>query len=288
MKPLSPILLLLCVPAAAEAQLIQHGLILDLDPDKAVAVEDGDRVVKWTNQVTSFVAKDFVKRDEGRAEPGSGRPTLKQSVPAIGGHAAIVFRRQELVNHEEDAFDHLLTGSGYTWFAVIKVYEQIEQLKDVNSFFGNLRNGGKYEGIWGNITDDRRVWIGSRNAITFGRWDQNNPMVLAPKPLEKNQYYVVAGRMGAGTGQVEIELFINDPVPVASKPFPVNPEANSSKLAIGQERDATNHPGKESFDGELARFLMYERPLTDDELKRMLKYLRHAYKIPSLPDPTVR
>jgi 7,8-dihydropterin-6-yl-methyl-4-(beta-D-ribofuranosyl)aminobenzene 5'-phosphate synthase len=25
----------------------------------------------------------------------------------------LVFRRQELVNHDEDAFDHLLTGSGY-------------------------------------------------------------------------------------------------------------------------------------------------------------------------------
>jgi len=76
--------------------------------------------------------------------------------------------------------------------------------------------------------------------------------------------------MGAGTGKVLIELFVNGPRPVASKPFPVNPAADSSKLAIGQERDATNHPGKESFDGEVARFLVYERPLTDDELKQML------------------
>lgn len=272
--------LLLFFAATADAQVVDKGLILDLDADKGVVVEDGDRVVKWTNQVASFAAKDFVKRNKGRKEPGSGRPTLKKSVAAIGGHDTLVFKRQELVNHEEDAFDHLLTGSGYTWFAAMCVHKQVVQLKDVNSFFGNLRNGGMYEGIWGNVTDENRVWIGSRNAITFGRWDENNPMVLAPKPLKENRYYVVAGRMGAGTGMVQIEVFINDSQPVASKPFPVNPAANSSKLAIGQERDATNHPGKESFDGELARFLVYERPLTDDEMKQTLVFLKKTYAIP--------
>ena len=280
MKTMCRVLLLFCVAAAAEAQVVEKGLILDLDADKGVEVEDGDRVVKWTNQVAGFTAKDFLKRDKGRQEPGSGRPTLKKSVAAIGGHNTLIFKRQELVNHEEDAFDHLLTGSGYTWFAVISVHKQVVQLKDVNSFFGNLKNGGNYEGIWGNLTDDNRVWIGARNGITFGRWDHNNPMVLAPEPLKENQYHVVAGRMGAGTGEVQIEIFINKPQPVASKPFPVSPEANSSKLAIGQERDATNHPGKESFDGEIARFLVYERPLTDDELEKTLSHLKETYAIP--------
>ena len=152
-------------------------------------------------------------------------------------------------------------------------------MKDVHSFFGNLKNSGMYEGIWGNVTDDNRVWIGSRNGITFGRWDGNNPMVLAPKPLEEDRYYIVAGRMGAGTGEVQIELFINEPQAVTTKPFPVNPAANSSKLAIGQERDATNHPGRESFDGELARFLIYERPLTNDELQQTMDSLKKTYAI---------
>ncbi len=279
MKLLVPILLL-SLTTTAQAQVTAKGLILDLNADKGVEVEDGDRVVKWTNQVTSFAARDFVKRDEGRKDPGSGRPTLKKSVAAIGGHDTLVFRRQELVNHDEDAFDRLLTGSGYTWIAVISVYQQVVQLKDVNSFFGNLKNGGMYEGIWGNVTDDNRVWIGSRNGVTFGRWDDNNPMVLAAKSLEEGRYYVLAGRMGSGTGEVQIELFINEPQPVASKPFPVNPAANASKLAIGQERDATNHPGQESFDGELARFLMYERPLTDDELRQTMESLKSMYGLP--------
>ena len=124
------------------------------------------------------------------------------------------------------------------------------------------------------------VWIGSRNGVTFGRWDDNNPMVLAAEPLKENQYYVVAGRMGSGTGEVQIEMFINVPQAVASKPFPVNPAANSSKLAIGQERDATNHPGAESFEGELAHFLIYDRPLTNDELKQTMESLKKTYVIP--------
>jgi len=45
-----------------------------------------------------------------------------------------------------------------------------------------------YEGIWSNVTDDNRVWIGSRNGLTFGRWDNNNPMVVAAKPLEEGRY----------------------------------------------------------------------------------------------------
>ena len=279
MKASYCVVLLLAAGSAAASEVIDKGLILDLDADKGVQVEDGNRVVKWTNQVASFAAKDFLKRDEGRAEPGSGRPSLKTCVAAIGGHNTLVFRRQELVNHNEDAFDHLLTGSGYTWFAVMSVYKQIVQLKDVNSFFGNLRNGGNYEGIWGNVTDDNRVWIGSRNGITVGRWDKNNPMVLAPQPLEENRYYVVAGRMGAGAGTVAIEVFINNPEPAASTPFPVNPAANPSKLAIGQERDATDHPGKESFDGEITRFLIYERPLSDAELRQTIAHLKETYAI---------
>lgn len=275
----SVVILLLSFATTAQAQIATKGLILDLNADKGVEVEDGDRVVKWTNQVTTFAARDFLKQGQGRKEPGSGRPTLKKSVAAIGGHDTLVFGRQELVNHDEDAFDHLLTGRGYTWIAVVAVYKQVVQLKDVHSFFGNLKNGGMYEGIWGNVTDDNRVWIGSRNGITFGRWDNNNPMVLAAKPLEEGRYYVVAGRMGSGTGEVQIELFINEPQAVASKPFPVNPAANSSKLAIGQERDATNHPGRESFDGELARFLVFDRPLTNDELQQSMDWLKKTYAI---------
>ncbi len=259
-----------------KTEVVREGLILDLDADRGVKVVDG-RVASWTNQV-EWKVKTFAATRDASHEKGTGHPILKENVSAIRGHNTVVFRRHELINGNEDAFDHLITGSGYTWFMAMSVYPQISGLKDVNSFFGNLKNGGKYEGFWASLKDDNTLWIGSRNGITFGRWDDNNPQVPGPR-LQENRYYIVAGRMGTGTGKVTIELFVNDTTPVASKPFPVNTQANSSKMAIGQERDATNHPGHESFDGELARVLMWDRPLSKDEFEKTLSFLKKTYGI---------
>ncbi len=258
----------------ANSEAVPKGLILDLDADRGTKVVNG-RVTSWENQV-DWKVKTFVATRDANHKKGTGHPTLKEKVAAIGGHNTVVFKRQELINSNEDAFDHLITGSGYTWFAVISVYSQVSGLKDVNSFFGNLRNGEKYEGFWAGLKDDNTLWMGSRNGITFGRWDENNPQLLGPK-LKENRYYIIASRMGAGTEKVTIELFVNGTKPVASKPFPVNPKANSSKMAIGQERDATNHPGHESFDGELARLLMWDRPLSNKELEKTLSLLKKTY-----------
>lgn len=250
--------------------LPSNGLIADLDADKGVTLVDGE-VSVWSNQV-DFKAKDF----EGRRL--DGRPRLRGPMEELRGHHAVVFEKQELVNYDEDAFDHLTTGSGYTWLAVLAVHEQRPGLRDVNAFFGNLRNGGNYEGFWGCLNDDNSVWIGSRNSTTFGRWNDDNPKVDGPK-LEQHRFYVVAGRMGAGTGTVPIELFVNDATPAASRPFPVNPNANASKMVIGQERDATDHPGRESFIGEIARVVFYERPLSDAEMRQAVAYLKETYGI---------
>ena len=271
---------------AASPLPITKGLILDLDADKGVHLEEGgDKVNSWRNQIVGSAADDFVKQDEGRKVAGSGMPELKRNEVAIGGHNTLVFREQELINKEEDVFDHLITGSGYTWFSVMSRYEQIRGKKDVNSFFGNLRNGPNYEGLWGNLMDDSRVWMGTRNGIKVGEgkptlWDEKmNPLVVSPKPLEINRYYLIMGRMGAGQGNVNLDLYVNSADPVDSKKVPVNPKANPSKMAIGQERDATNHPGKESFSGEIARFLIFERPLTDEELKTMIAHLSKTYSL---------
>ena len=104
---------------------IASGLMLDLDADKDVQLQAGtSKVESWKNQVADSKADLFVKRDEGRKAPGSGMPSLKTKLKAIGGHNTLVFEQQELVNMDEDAFDGLVTGKGYTWFAVISVYKQ--------------------------------------------------------------------------------------------------------------------------------------------------------------------
>lgn len=48
-------------------------------------------------------------------------------------------------------------------------------------------------------------------------------------------------------------------------------------MAIGQERDATNHPGLESFIGEISRLVIYDRPLSDRELAEVSRYLMEQY-----------
>jgi hypothetical protein len=73
------------------------------------------------------------------------------------------------------------------------------------------------------------------------------------------------------------DVFVDSAKPYGSVAFPVNPDADASVMAIGTERDAWSHPGQESFDGEIARVLFYERPLTDDEMAQMMTALKDIY-----------
>ncbi len=268
---------------------VSDGLILDLDAERGVETDAQNQVTRWTNQVTDFAAQDFVINDYGvRLErPGSGSPELIKA-DAADKHDSIAFREDELINFEEDAFDHLLTGSGYTWFAVLKPYATpsadgetefgMYRLRDVNAFLGNLRNGGNYEGLWACFDDDLTFWCGSRSGVTFGRFDENNPKLSGPK-LIPDRFYVLAARMGAGHGSVPIEIFVNSSTPANSLSYPVSVDSNPSKMAIGTERDATNHPGSESFDGEISRVLMFERPLPGKELEAVMNHLITAYGV---------
>ncbi len=272
MKPF----LFLIASAALCLALPEEGLLLDLDAAKGLTLEDGDKVSAWENQAPAAKAKLFVKQDEGRKEKGSGRPTLRPAIPELNGKPALVFRRQELVCMDEDTFDGLITGKGHTWLAVISVFPQQDGLKDVNSFFGNLRNGAKYEGVWGCVNDDNTLWYGVRNSLTFGRFDKNNPQLLGPI-LETGKFHIVGGRMAAGAGTAKLELFANGANPVATAEIPVEAAANPSKMTLGQERDAIEHPGHESFDGEITRFLIWERPLTETELTNTIATLLKTY-----------
>lgn len=269
----------LCVQAASPAaELPARGLMLDLDAAKGISLENGTRVAKWVSEVRGQ-RYEFLQRDEGRNAPGAGRPTLRENVVELGGAPALVFLQQELVCPAEDAFDSLTTGKGHTWAAVVAVHPQRVGLTDVNSFFGNLRNADNYEGIWGCFMDDNRPWYGVRNGLSFGRFDANNPQLLAPAAFVPGRFHLLIGRMGAGTGEVRLEFFIDSAEPTATASVPVSAAANPSKMAVGQERDAIQHPGHESFDGEIARLLIWQRPLDDAELAAVVTHLRQCYRL---------
>lgn len=294
-KPTSPfrlcttlaLLLLLCNTAEAQTpdkdkkyQLSTKSLLVDLNADAGVTTEDGKKVSAWQNSASGSPVKVFNKRDEGREVAGSGRPELIEKVTALNGHNSLVFLQQELLNNSETAFDSLITGSGFTWIAIVRPYTQKGELRDVNSFFGSLRNGDNYEGFWGGLTDENFLWTGARNGITFGRWDNNNQRITSTTPLDTAKYYLLAGRMQSGKQIALVELFINDLSSAnAAHRVPVNIHANGSMLSIGQERDAIQHPGVESFRGEIARFIVYGRPLDNKELSDYGKWLREYYTI---------
>ena len=264
--------------ASPAAELPALGLMLDLDAAKGISLENDNRVAKWVSEVPGH-RYEFLKRDQGRNDPGSGRPSLRANVAEIGGAPSLVFLQQELVCSDEDAFDSLTTGKGHTWAAVVAVHPQRVGLADVNSFFGNLRNGENYEGFWGCVTDDNRPWYGVRNGLTMGRFDANNPQLLVPAALVRGRFHLLVGRMKAGSGEVRLDFFIDSAELTATANVPVSATANPSKMAVGQERDAIQHPGHESFDGEIARLLIWQRPLDDAELAAAVAHLRQRYRL---------
>jgi len=291
------LLVILTVSCSSEnsQDLILKDLVLDLNADLGVTTEDGDWVTTWTNQAPNPKAIDFKHTEEGRTktiisqeERGTGRPALKRNSSEIKGHNSLVFREDELINNNDEAFHGMMTGAGYTWFAVIKPYEQrgpgkIDSIYP-NAFFGNLRNtakpqleGGLYAGFWGSFYPDGRVYMGSRNGLGEKIRDGvNTPEVAAPPPAV-NEWHIIMGRQGSGKGIVPLELFVNDPSEaVNSHDYPVG-DVEPSRMAIGTERNAINHQGKESFDGELARLLMYETALSQQEMKQVYAYLRTTY-----------
>ncbi len=213
---------------------------------------------------------------------------MKRNSSEINGHNSVIFREDELINDNDEAFHGMMTGGGYTWFAVIKPYKQGGPGKInsnyPNAFFGCLRSSGPpqketglYAGFWGSFYPDGRVYMGSRNGLNKRVRDGvNTPEVAAPAPAV-DKWHIIMGRQGSGQGVVQLELFVNDPVsPANSSDFPVG-DVEPSRMAIGTERNAINHQGKESFDGELARLLMYETALDQSAMEEVYRYLKSLY-----------
>lgn len=251
---------------------------------------------------------------EGRPTFRANQINGHASLAFWGNPSDGVLTGDDLINMDgPDVYDHLTQGAGYTWVAVIKPYVQKSLITnqgngglDVNAFFGNLRNDGggacDWCGLWGGISgsSDRRnfFWAGTRGDDQFssaapfenqpyssnrsGHYRSDGQPHVHAQAMTLNAWEIVAARMDAGTGVVWIETFMgNIAAAIASKPFFVESSyasgENPAMMAIGTERDAENHPGLESFDGEIARFLIWERPLTSAELQVALNEMNSVY-----------
>ena len=72
----------------AKSEAVPKGLILDLDADRGIKVVNG-RVTSWKNQV-DWKVKTFTATRDAKHKKGTGHPTLKEKVAAIGGHNTVI------------------------------------------------------------------------------------------------------------------------------------------------------------------------------------------------------
>ncbi|MFB9052719.1 hypothetical protein ACFFVB_06455 [Formosa undariae] len=54
----------------------------------------------------------------------------------------------------------------------------------------------------------------SRNGLEKVTWNDNSSLLMVEDELQKEKYYLVMGRMGAGEGIVKMKLFVNTTKPV--------------------------------------------------------------------------
>ncbi len=263
--------LLAISPAVASASdLIREGLIQDLDAARGLRVVDG-KVASWENQASAGgddLAQPKAKR----------RPELDQD--AVNGGPALVFAHDWLAGDDADAFDALVTGSGYTWFVVARAHEQVAIFKNRNAIFGTLKNSRPWSGLWVAFNDDNTLWHDVRpvfeNVVPKNRVQDGK--------LDARQFHVIAGRLAEGNGKRRIELYVDSAEPRAHRRVRIRRKTESEGLAVGQER--TDHQGQEAFHGAVARLLIYDRPLGDRELRATLRSLASTYGISSRDRPS--
>ncbi len=244
-------------------RITRAGLIQDLDADRGVleAGGAGTGVTRWSNQAGG--GDDLL--------PGAGTPLL---VAGPNGHQAVrVGQGIKLVGDDDACFDSLANGGGFTWFVVIDSAAQNHAAD--NRVFGTLRNGSPWPGVMACVASTNRP-------LAVTRSDGASETATGTTDVSAG-WHIVAGRLAAGTGTAQQSIFTNGGTAQDTISLTVRSSADSGALTVGAERTG----GVEYYDGDIARILIYDRPLTDDELNDTGFSLAASYGIPSqfVPSP---
>lgn len=246
--------------APAPGDIISSGLIQDLDADVGVTAAGSD-VSAWANQAASG-GDDVVTN--------GGNPQL---VAGPNGHSAIdVTGPAKLAGSDAAAFDSIMNGNGHTWFAVV---EAGTNAGTKNAIFGTLTNSNPFSGVVAHVSGTVGNYMLRPASADF--------FVTGTTDISSG-YHILVGRLGAGDGSINAEIFTDSPVADASGFAPILASTDSDPLTIGAERTG----GSEDFDGKIARILIYDRPLSDAELNQTGFALGQAYGIQTsfVPEPS--
>ena len=182
-----------------------------------------------------------------------------------------------MVGDDMDAFDSIMQGNGNTWFAVVRPEVGLNGGRK-NAIIGTLTNSNPFSGfvahVSNNTTPAYMVRPASSDVFVDGTTDVND-----------GNWHILAGRLASGTGVQTAEIFVNGPEAEGSAMPNIQDTSDSDPLTVGAERTG----GGENYVGDIARILIYDRPLSDSELNSTGFELGNLYGIDNtfvIPEPS--
>lgn len=232
--------------------IVTAGLIEDLDADV------GASATAWVNQVSGG---DDVALSAG---------TVTLVGNAVNGHAAMSFPGSARMSGDStSAFASLVGGNGFTWFVVVQSgVQRMTGALDKNQVFGTIRTNGVNGGLTAGV---------DRASHPYAMARPQNMDNLAQSTVDiSGTWAIFAGTLEAGSGARTVAVRVNGSAisAMTGATVPASP-APTGALAIGAEHTG----GTEFWTGQVARILIYDRPLTALELSETGRALAARYAI---------
>lgn len=252
--------------APSSAAVVSLNLIQDLNANLGVG-GTASAVTDWANQATGG---DNVATNAGTIEV----------VPGPNGHSALRFQQGDrMAGTSDTAFDAVMQGNGHTWFAVVNAGPQNHTAK--NAIFGTLLNAGPFSGMIAHVANDGGANV-TGNVIL--RPSTTDISARATTNINDGGFHILAGTLSAGTGAQQQQIFIDGSAAEASAALNILGTTDSGPIAIGAERTG----GGEHIDADIARILIYDRPLTLAEFNQTGSDLAATYGLTwEVPAPRV-
>lgn len=243
--------------ATLPGAILESGLIQDLDASSGVVESGGTGtgVTSWANSAASG-GDDLV------TNRGSVTLSTAGSFPFLTLETGTSAR---MVGDDDSAFNSLLGGAGHTWFAVVRAAE-FSNSGNKNAIFGTLTEGFGFTGVVAHASNGVAGYLNRPFADNF---------TLGTTSIVDGQWHIVAGRLSAGTGTQSADVFVDGPAAEASNSVSIPGTSGVGALAVGAERIG----GGEDYEGDIARILVYDRPLTDSEINLVGAELSELYAI---------